>query len=405
MKVAYFAPQLPALSATFIYREMWMLAELGAKVIPFSMYQPTQYANDKYAQWVRRYVTMISMVSWLVILSCHGYFMMRRPKAYYSVLKQLIGDLYAIGWGRQQAGLVYRFIYSAVLARRLLQYRCDHLHVHFAHTATDIAMYASTLSGVGYSVTAHANDLFERGWLLAKKVERARFFNTISDYNRQFLLTQQANGDKLTVIRCGVDIEQFHPRRWKRLSHPIMVGVVARLVEKKGLHTLLTAMSQLTAQYAIRLQIIGTGPEKARLQTRITALGLEKQVTLMGAQPHSIIAQFIQTLDMFVLPCEIAANGDRDGIPVVLMEAMLSGIPVISTQIAGIPELVIDNETGYCVKPQSAKALATAIEGVIHRRQHSQKMARKAIQRVKTHYALQHNTRQLYRRFLAYGDS
>lgn len=189
-------------------------------------------------------------------------------------------------------------MFSASLAVQLMQKKCDHLHVHFAHIPTDIAMYASVLSDIPFSVTAHANDIFERGWLLIEKVNRAKFFATISEFNKRHLRDMGANVENIKIIRCGVDPAQFFQKNDSPRGAFVKLGVIGRLVEKKGVDVLINAVAQLKAQgVLVELVVTGDGPLKGSLVDLTKGLGLsETEVRFLGAIPHAEVAGFIHAL-------------------------------------------------------------------------------------------------------------
>jgi colanic acid/amylovoran biosynthesis glycosyltransferase len=396
MKVAYLAPELPALSATFVYNEIIALERLGNRVIPFSVHCPMGSFKDKIVNGLKQRVTTLYGRQLSRIVGSHLRLLRKVPKQYFCTLIQLMTDMIRLGFQRNTAGIAYRFVYAGVLADELLKHRCQHIHVHFAHIPTDIAMYASKISDIGFSVTSHANDLFERGWLLKEKVERSCFFGTISEFNERFLAERGVNMDKVKVIRCGVDLTQFKTRRWKALGQPVQVGVVGRLVEKKGIDVLIRAMALLKAQgISFKLTIVGNGPLESELKALVTTLELGENIIFLGALSHNEISDYIKSLDIFALPCKRDVHGDMDGVPVVLMEAMLAGVPVVSTQISGIPELVIDGMTGYCIAAPDENVLANTIGLIMTERTKTKQMASQAVSHVKDMFSLEGNARLL----------
>jgi glycosyltransferase involved in cell wall biosynthesis len=257
-------------------------------------------------------------------------------------------------------------------------------------------MNAASMAGIGYSVTSHANDLFERGWLLEEKVERSVFFGTISGFNKQFLAEKKVNLGKVKILRCGVDIEQFSTREIGTISCPIKLGMVGRLVEKKGVGTLIKAMALIKAKNIdANILIAGSGPLEAELKELADKLSLSNDIQFLGPLPHKEVASFISDLDIFILPCQKDENGDMDGIPVVLMEAMLSGVPVISTSISGIPELIVDGETGILIKPSDKQALANAILTMASDDILRKELVEKAVLKVKNEFSLVSNVDKL----------
>lgn len=398
MKIAYLAPEIPALSATFVYNEILALEALGTEVVPFSVHQPASTVTDPKVERLRDSVIHVYDTAILSVLLAHITLLFNSPLRYMRTLMALCGDMGEQGlFSRGAFGQVYRYFYSAKLACDLIDKRCQHLHVHFAHISTDIAMYASLFSNISFSVTAHANDLFERGYLLKQKVERASFFATISEFNKRFLANKNVAVESVFIVRCGVDSDSFVLRDLFVSGDKIKLGVVGRLVEKKGFNTLIKAISLLkNTGLAVELNIAGSGPLEAELkQCAINSSLTVSDVRFLGALAHTQVAGFITSLDAFVLPCQKDCNGDMDGIPVVLMEAMLSGVPVVSTKISGIPELVIDGVTGLLVTPSDEQALATAISNLMADASLKNSMIINAAAKVREEFSLKSNTRKL----------
>ena len=399
MKVAYLAPELPALSATFVYNEIFQLEKLGLDVATFSVHDNQAVFSDPNLQDLKTRTHFLYQTPLFLVISDQIKILLKQPTSYIKGLVFLIKDIIKSGvFTRLSMGMLYRFFYSASLANQLIKKNCEHIHVHFAHVPTDLAMYAATLAGIDYSVTAHANDMFQRGWLLKEKVERAKFFITISEYNRQFLIAQGTDGNKITVLHCGVDPAQFSLREGFIPSVIPKIGVVARLVEKKGIDHLINAVAHLKKRgKPYQLTIVGDGPLLDEHQTLANSLGLSsKEVTFLGAIDHQEIASFIKSLDVFVLPCQKDSSGDMDGIPVVLMEAMLSGVPVISTPLSGIPELIIQDETGLLTLTEGVSGLADCIQQSIEDVELTTKRVTKGVAKVQMDFSLIKNSLRLY---------
>lgn len=397
LKVAYLAPELPSLSTTFIYNEILQLTAFDVEVIPFSVHVPYTQVNDERLTEIKRKVTNIYPASKFDVIKNHFYFLTTSPKKYLRTVAFLLKDINKTGLlKRNSAGLIYRFFYSAYLAKKMLDSHVKHLHVHFAHVPTDLAMYACSLIGIEYSVTAHANDLFDQAWLLKTKVERAGFFVTISEYNKNFLVGLGADSNKINVIRCGVSEElisyPFHPPQKNNV-----VGLVSRLVEKKGVETLIKAMSVLNSlNVDFSVVIHGDGPLKTELMNLTKAEGLEQKIEFLGEISHSDVPKFIRSLSVFVLPCKVDKKGDVDGIPVVLMESMALGVPVISTKVSGIPELIEDGVSGYLFEPDDYQNLSLKINKVFETGIEMERLLEKAKQKVKNEYLISHNAQLLY---------
>ncbi len=256
---------------------------------------------------------------------------------------------------------------SKYFTSQLKNMQVHHIHAHFGFIATDIAKILSQLMKVTYSFTAHAQDIYLNQTNIVQKVADASFVITCTEYNRTFLnkLTKGQYAAKLYTIYHGIDIS-----RWKKSEIPnsgnkndnIEIVSVARLVEKKGLIYLLKAIRLLTGNGTkIHCIIIGNGPLQKQLKRFIIKNNLTHCVHLKGLISQKEVKQQVAGSDIFVLPCIMAKNGDRDGLPNVLLEAIAMGIPVISTNISAISELIENGKTGLLVPEKNETALADAI--------------------------------------------
>jgi len=362
-RIAYLAPEIPALSATFVYHEILALREKGFDVLPLSVHPPASPATEECARALAAETVLLYPLGAASFLAAAVVCKLRHPLRYVTTAVMLLGDMATLGFfSRAAAGLFYRFLAAARLARILEAYGCRHLHVHFAHVPTDIAMYAARLAGITFSFTSHANDLFERGWLLKEKVARAAWAMTISEYNRRFLVSQGADGAKIAIVRCGVDVGRFDRRMGEMPDLPPVIGSLGRLVEKKGFDTLVAAAGILARSGKVfRVEIAGDGPLKASLLKQAEQEGVGGLITFLGPVANDAVPGWLAGLNQFVLPCRIDSNGDMDGIPVALMEAMAAGVPVISTTVSAIPELIENEVSGLIVPPADPHSLSGAI--------------------------------------------
>ncbi|MDP3983537.1 MAG: glycosyltransferase [Acidimicrobiia bacterium] len=248
------------------------------------------------------------------------------------------------------------FLQGGMVAHRARDY--TNIHAHFATSAAVVAGYAGTLSARPVTVTAHAKDIFhvDNAPLLSHRLARASTVVTVSRFNERHLRSVLP-GKEVVHIPNGVAAEAVvGPRE----GGPVLA--VARLVPKKGLDVLIDAVALLHSGGAdLPVEIIGDGPLAEDLQRQVEQLDLGSLVRFRGALPHELVDEAYQRCSMVVLPCRIDSNGDRDGLPTVLVEAMARGLPVISTNLVGIPELVQDERTGLVVPPDEPKALAAAI--------------------------------------------
>jgi len=294
LKIAYLAPEIPALSATFVYNEILDLEKSGYQVVPLSVHQPHSPAEEEALEDLGSRTKYLYLMPKSKMLWDNLHLLVRRPVRYLRVLASAVGDVWRVGlFNRVGLGLLYRFLVAAGVARILLDENCTHLHVHFAHIPTDIAMYAAGMSAVPFSFTAHANDLFERGWLLEKKVRRAKFAVTISEYNRQFLIEKGGPGDKIHVVRCGVDHEAFAAGNARPSNSIPKIGTLGRMVEKKGIDDLIRACQMLKDRnIGFNLEIAGDGPMQSELQALVNDGDLAEQVHFTGPLAHDWICSF-----------------------------------------------------------------------------------------------------------------
>lgn len=403
MRVAYLAPELPALSATFVYNEILQLEKLGTEVVSFSVNKPNSRVEEDRVRDLEDKTIILYMQPKAQVLKSHFLLLTKYPIRYLKAIWLLCRDMWCVGlFTRTAWGLGYRFLFSGSLAALLIEKKCNHLHVHFAHVPTDIAMYASLISAIPFSVTAHANDIFERGWLLKEKVKRAYFFATISEFNKQYIQSIGVDAGHIEILRCGVDPAKFYLKDKSTMNTVVRIGVIARLVEKKGIDLLINAVEKLKKEGSpVELFIAGSGPLQKKLFDLSKRKGLsESDVHFLGDIAHTDVPNFLSSLDMFVLPCREDEKGDIDGIPVVLMEAMLAGVPVVTSNLSGIPELVTDKETGLLIEQNSLEELVGAISSLINDNSLRSNLVHKAIIKVNKEFSLIDNTKKLKALFL-----
>ena len=237
----------------------------------------------------------------------------------------------------------------------------QHLHAHFGTIAATVARIAAALAGISWSVTLHAKDIYcqyEENQHLGLKLRDASAVVTVSDYNAAHL-AREWPGTRAVRIYNGIDLDRF---RWQKPAPDAdEILAVGRLVEKKGFHILIEALRILAAQgRPIRCRIVGAGEEEADLRAQIAACGLQG-VTLDGPMPQEAIKAAMRGAAMLACPCVVGEDGNRDGMPTVLLEAMALGLPCIGSDVTGIPELLQDGETGLIVPEGDAPALAREI--------------------------------------------
>ena len=269
------------------------------------------------------------------------------------------------------------------LAMALRHRNIRHIHVHFASLATSVARLASAITGIPFSFTAHAVDIFHhsvRDDALRIKLEQAHHSVTISHYNYRYLRDRfPAATSRLHLVRNGLELGRFPYRDPHPVGATVRVAAVGRLVEKKGFQYLLPAAAELLDQgFSIDMQIAGTGPLAEKLQDTIERLRLSAHVQLIGPRTQDQIQELLRSSDAFIAPCIVGADGNADGIPTVLLEAMATGVPCIGTAVTGIPEVIRDGRTGVLARPGNPHVLAKAIQRISDRATDRTALARSA---------------------------
>jgi glycosyltransferase involved in cell wall biosynthesis len=361
-RIAYLMSWFPAVTETFILYEMLELERLGIEVQPFSLFGsfpgPTHPGADDLIARAKHAPTF----SWSMI-AAQPYWLRRKPLTYLRA------------WWRALAGNARspRFFLSAFvvvpkamwLARKIEAEGISHIHAHWATHPTLAALTISEMTGCAFSFTAHAHDLFVDRTMLRAKIEAARFVVTISEFNRA-LVRKCYGGDaaaKVHVVRCGIDTDAFARRPGRAENEVFTVACVASLREYKG-HRYLIEACRMLRDRGLRLRcfLLGTGVKQSHLRAQIAELGLDDTVQLLGAQPQTVVRDVLASVDAVVLPSITASDGQMEGIPVSLMEAMASELPVVATSLSGIPELVEHGKTGLLVPERDTAALADALE-------------------------------------------
>lgn len=363
--VAYVVSRFPHLPETFILREMTELERRGWRVVLYPLIQQRQAVVHREArQWISRarYQPLLSPA----VAAANGGALFRHPSSYFNAWASALRENSASPGALVRSLLILpKAVWLAHCARRE---GVRHVHAHYATYPAFAAWAAHRLTGMSYSLTVHAHDIFVNRAMLATKLREAAFVVAISEYNRDYL--ERTVGSwvrgKIHVVHTGVDLADYYPR-----SRPLTAGerfeiiCVGSLQLYKGQRFLIEACRLLRRQGVVfRCRIIGEGPERRRLERLIDAAGLANSVQLLGAQPQEAVAELLPTAHCFVQPSIVTAAGKMEGIPVALMEALACRLPVVATRISGVPELVRHGETGYLVPPEDAAALAAALTAV-----------------------------------------
>jgi glycosyltransferase involved in cell wall biosynthesis len=241
------------------------------------------------------------------------------------------------------------------------------LHAHFLHTPASVARYAAMIRGLGWSFSAHAKDIWTTPeWDLSEKLADAAWGVTCTRANLDYLSSLAVAPKNVHLVYHGLDFSRFPPApRRRQAGDRLTLVSVGRAVEKKGYADLLDALGRLRDDARWRFEHVGGGPLTARLKARAAALRIADRVTWHGAQDRAFVFDLLARADLFVLPSRLTRDGDRDGLPNVLMEAQAFGVPVLSTTVSGIPELVAHGRTGWLVPEKDPVALAEAMRRLL----------------------------------------
>ena len=356
-EVAYLFERFPSFGQTFCYREVAELERQGNRVHVFSIRRPTDEPPQDWDGEIVRRVHYLPGESTLVPEVDRELRKGRAP----AVAREAIEK-----WGRQSDFLrLYQAVY---LGMRLQQSNLPHLHAHFAGMAARTAFWVHEFFGIPYSFTAHANDIFApRDFIvsLEKLMRNAAAIVTVSEYGASYLKGQfPESAARIHRIYNGVDLSRFHPPDFGS-GVPAIISI-GRLIEKKGFADLIEACRLLKPRgRGFSCEIIGEGPLEAALRSQIGQAGLEGCVKLAGPLAQSEVALHLANATIFVLPCTREEGGGMDNLPTVIMEAMAAGLPVVSTPLAGVPEMVEQGVNGELVPERDPKAICAAVERLI----------------------------------------
>ena len=386
-KFAYLFERFPSFGQTFCYREVAELARQGVTPPIFSIRKPK---DEPPQDWDKRIVERVDYLPEEKELLDE----VRRA----SQKERLPGDVIAaLGeWGRRPDFLR---LYQAVhIGLRLQQMRIDHVHAHFAGMAARTAFWIRKFFGISFSFTGHANDIFaQRNFEIGLRslVGAARVIVTETDFAEKFLRERfPEDADRIHRIYNGLTIAEFRRADFSSAS-PLIVAV-GRLIDKKGFADLIRACRLLRERgRSFRCEIIGEGPLEKELRRQIEDLDLRNHVKLLGPKAQHEIAEHLAMGTAFVLPSAIDTTGGMDNLPTVIMEAMATGLPVISTPVGGIPEMVVQDETGALVPAGDSSALASAIERVIMDVSLARHLGENGHKRANELFSIEKNVREL----------
>lgn len=353
MKIAYVLGIFPKLSESFILTEIVELLKRGHDVQIFSMYLPEEDVEHKE---VRKY----DILERTHYFSSKQIFKVNFINLFKYFIIGVVQDLCDFKISINNLILNLKLAYFAVIMQKN---GVELIHAHFA-TMGSVVRRLSKILGLPYTLTAHAYDIYLNPDAdeLRNVMENAGSVVTISEYNKNHLQSKICINNRIDVIRCGIDLNKFNPKRKSKINNRIKILTVSRLVEKKGIEYLIRAIPVVIKETPdCDLTIVGTGPLNDSLHKLVHDLKIEGYVQFKGDVSDTELLQYYEKADMFILPCIIADNGDRDGIPVAIMEAMAMELPAVSTNVSGIPEIVEEGISGILVSPKDENLIANAI--------------------------------------------
>ncbi|MGC6341699.1 glycosyltransferase family 4 protein [Bisgaard Taxon 45] len=356
MYIGYVLKRYPRFSETFVVNEILAHERAGTRIDIFALGPVMETHFQDGISQVRGPVTRLVDKQ-------------RNTETFWELLHQGFNHLSNFAEKLAVAkGTVHEIGQSILLALEVKQRGIQHLHAHFGTQATTVARQAAIFADITYTFTAHAKDIYfqyEKSTELGQKMRDSSATITVSDYNLAYLQDKYGDEAKSAVrIYNGMDLNKFPYQAFAMRDRHILA--VGRLVAKKGFNVLLDALAILKQRnIALSCTLVGEGGLREGLQAQINALAIDDVVKMVGAMPQPEIIQLMKSATMMVAPCVISEDGDRDGLPTVLLESMALGTPVISTQVAGIPELVQHEVTGLCVPANDPYSLANAIERLL----------------------------------------
>ncbi len=402
-------------SETFITNEISLLESEGLNLSIFSLLKLHGQQQHGVIEKIKAPIVFLpettpseesSLPVWLWLnapkfAASHWRLFRLRPSAYLRTLFEAL----TMSLKYRRRSFIKEFLQAGFIALQVLKSgRIRHLHAHFCHTSTTVTMLASRLSGVTFSFTAHAKDIYREdmnpGDLLSLKLRRARFAVTCTWANQIYLESLSSPESPLHTVYHGLDLSLFTPAAFddaKNSQGKPLILSVGRLVEKKGFVYLIEACRLLKDKgYDFICRIIGGEDQHAAtIKNTIERLNLTDKVTLQSAVTQEELKRIYQQASVFALPCQVLESGDRDGIPNVLVEAMAMELPVVSTNISGIPELIEDRVNGFLVPEKNSAALAAAIEELLNSFELRRRFAKAGREKVRRNFDAKQNVQAL----------
>lgn len=399
-RVAYLVSRFPKLTETFILYEILAVQAQG---VPVELYplqrERTSVMHPEAAPLVAaaHYQPLLS----LVILRAHLHYLRRKPRAYFAALRDLLRGT----WGSRRYffGALAFFPKAVRFARMMEAAGIEHIHAHFASHPAAAAFVIHRLTGIPYSFTAHGSDLHRDKHMLCAKTAEAAFVVTISEFNRRIFVAEcgETARAKVEVLHCGVDSSAFQPDDGAaRRGGPLQILCIGTLHEVKGQAHLIEACRLLAGRgLDFVCRFVGDGPDGPALAGQAAHARLNGAVQFAGRKTRQEVIALLSEANVVVAPSVPSRDNRREGIPVVLMEAMGAGVPVVASDLSGIPELVEHEVSGLLVPPGDPAAIAAALERLAHDPALRARLGRDGRAKVLREFDLAANAARLVERF------
>ncbi|KEA62338.1 Glycosyl transferase, group 1 family protein [Marinobacterium lacunae] len=392
----------PRLSETFIAQEILALERRGVKILIVSLRHPTDVKRHPIHEEIRSPVLYLpEYLRDEPLRVMKGVFAAIGRRGFWQALKSWLRDLKR----DFSSNRARRFGQALVLARELPA-ETTALYTHFIHTPGSVGRYCSLLNGLPWVGSAHAKDIWTQSeWELRDKLADISWLVTCTRANRDYLASLAPDDGRVDLVYHGLDFSRFStPEVRDRslndgINQPVKLISVGRAVEKKGYNLLIDALAMMPKELDWSLTHIGGGPLLGELKAQAEKLGLDNRITWMGAMAQSEVLKHYRESDLFVLPSRITDDGDRDGLPNVLMEAQSQGLCCLATSVSGIPELIIDGETGVLVEQNDSAALARELERLIRSPKVRQSLAEAGYEHVRSQFSFEHGIDRLMDKF------
>jgi glycosyltransferase involved in cell wall biosynthesis len=395
LRVAFVLKGYPRLSETFIAQEIAALERRGLPITIVSLRHPTDARRHAVHDEIR--AALLYLPEYLLrepVRVLRAWWRIRHFGSYKKTRAIWLRDLRR----DPTPNRIRRFGQALVLAAELPA-DVTRLHAHFLHTPASVARYAALLRGLPWSGSAHAKDIWTTPeWEKREKLASCEWLVTCTATNRDHLAALAPPG-RVELVYHGVDLTRFTQQPSTRDGEPVVILSVARLIEKKGVEVLLEALARIPPELQWKFVQVGDGPLKERLVQHARQLNIQQRVHWRGALTQDELLVEYRNADLFVLASRVARNGDRDGLPNVLLEAQSQGLPCVATRVSAIPELVRDGHSGLLVEENDPDALARALEALISSPARRRALGAAGQARVMQAFGLDANLEPLARKF------